>query len=308
MTDNAWSEDVRRRLAAALQSNAPAGAGTEPHLRAIINDLAANPGKLIRGRLVLATTSAHGIDDTTGLALATAVEYFHISSLLLDDLPCMDDAQTRRGLPCAHVVHGEASAILAALAFINRAYALVGVALLAQPAAIRLQAQACVDGCLGTAGLVGGQARDLRFAEGDRSARAVSHIGLAKTGALFWLGLLLPALLARPDRSEARTLEALCLYWGLAFQALDDLHDVLATSVAAGKTTGRDRKLARPNLALAIGVPATRRRIARLLSQAERSVRRLTSARAAWSYLDGFQHYFTALAAPVAGSARQLAA
>ena len=56
--------------------------------------------------------------------LAIALEYFHTASLLFDDLPCMDNASERRGVPCVHLAFGEAGAILAALALINRAYAL----------------------------------------------------------------------------------------------------------------------------------------------------------------------------------------
>lgn len=303
-----WSDCVRERLAAALLEHAPVGPHTDANLHAVITGIATQPGKLFRARLVLATTGAHGIDEAIGLPLATAVEYFHVASLLLDDLPCMDDAQLRRGQPCAHRVHGEATAILAALAFINRAYALIGFALIGQPAAIRLQVQACLDACLGSAGLVGGQAGDLRFASTDRSAREVCRVAMAKTGTMFWLGLILPALIAGPSRHEARALEALCLYWGLAFQALDDLHDVLATSVEAGKTTGRDRALVRPNLAVTIGVPRTRSRIQRLLGQADRKVNQLVQARPAWSYLEEFQRYFAAAAAPLAGKLREIAA
>lgn len=308
VANDAWSEEVRRQLCAALRGNAPAGADTERHLRTLITGTAANPGKLIRARLVVATLAAHGIDRSAQLPLATAVEYFHVASLLLDDLPCMDDAETRRGRPCAHRVHGEASAILAALAFINRAYALAGLALLRQPPGVRLQAQVCLDGCLGAAGLVGGQARDLRFADSDGSAREVGRIGLGKTAALFRLGLLLPALLARPSPDELRRIKALCVYWGLAFQALDDLHDLTATSVDAGKTTGRDRELIRPNLALAVGVPATRARVRRLLAHTGHCIERLTAARPQWSYLDQFQHYFASLAAPLAAASREIAA
>jgi len=218
-TPKIWSETVQQRLAAALIEHAPAGPQTESHLRVSINETAASPGKLFRARLVFATTKAHAIDETIGITLATAVEYFHVASLLLDDLPCMDDAETRRGRPCTHRVHGEATAILAALAFINRAYALVGFALVDQPAAIRLQMQSCLDAGLGSAGLVDGQARDLGFALSDRSSREVARIALAKTGAMLWLGLLFPAFLAAPSKREARALEALCLYWTLAFSA-----------------------------------------------------------------------------------------
>lgn len=306
--ESAWSEGTRARLVAALIDNAPTGALAEAHLQAAIAETVTRPGKLFRARLVFATTRAHGIDADTGLLLATAVEYFHLSSLLLDDLPCMDDAEMRRGHACVHRTHGEATAILAALAFINRAYALAGFALATQPGRVRMQAQACLDACLGTAGLVGGQARDLRFGASDRSAREVSRIALGKTGAMFWLGLLFPALLTAPGHAERRALEALCIYWSLAFQGLDDLHDVLTTSTDAGKTTGRDRALVRPNLAVALGVPAARRRIARLLTQAHREIKILAGMRPTWSYLQDFQTYFAGLAQDATGGATAAAA
>jgi len=305
---DAWSEEVREKITAALIEHAPTGPLAEAHLHIAITETVSRPGKLVRARLAFATLTAHGIEEETGLTLATAVEYFHLASLLLDDLPCMDNATTRRGLACVHRVHGEATAILAALAFINRAYALVGFALAHQPGAVRVQAQACLDACLGSAGLVGGQARDLRFAAGDRSASEVSRIALGKTGAMLWLGLLFPALLVAPARAERRALEALCIYWSLAFQALDDVQDVLATSVAAGKTTGRDRALNRPNLAVVLGLPAAQGRITRLLTQAERKLHLLIRVRPAWSYLEEFQRYFTEAATPVAGQAAVVAA
>lgn len=298
---DAWSGRARDRLVAALLEHAPTGPHAEAHLHAAVADVVRRPGKLLRARLVLAATGALGVDDDTGLTLATAVEYFHLASLLLDDLPCMDDAATRRGRACVHRVHGEATAILAALAFINRAYALAGFAIATRPGVVRMRAHACLDACLGSAGLVGGQARDLRFEGGERSAREVGRIALGKTGATFWLSLMLTALLAPPSSAELRALEALCAYWSLAYQALDDVQDVMATSVDSGKTAGRDRALARPNLALALGVPAARRRILRLLAQAEHRIGVLMRLRPAWSSLVPFQRYFLDVAAPVAG-------
>lgn len=278
-------------LAAALLDHAPSSARCEPHLRAALSHSVSHPGKLVRARLVAEAAVHHGLDLDDALALATAVEYFHTASLLLDDLPCMDDADTRRGLPCVHRLHGDATAILAALAFINRAYALVGLSLVHQPALVRLQVQVTLDACLGAAGLVGGQASDLRFAEGDRSPRAIAAIAAAKTGALFNLAVFLPALCALPDPAERLALKSLCLYWGLAFQTLDDLRDVLSTSVEAGKSTGRDRALVRPNLALALGVPAAHARLHRLVGLASALVHRLALAPAGrWAYLARFHH------------------
>lgn len=280
------------RLCAALIENSPAAAATDARLRGTLDFAAKTPGKLIRARLVLAAAGAHGFEPGPAERLACAVEYFHIASLMLDDLPCMDDADTRRGQPCAHRVYGEASTILGALAFINRAYALAGFAFAAYPAEIRMRATACLDACLGPAGLTGGQAADLSFAESDRSARAVSSIASRKTGALFWLAVYFPALLAAPSAGELRALKALCIYWGLAYQAADDLQDVLLNAFETGKTTGRDRALNRPNLAHAIGVDAAQARVGRLLGQARRAVGRLETVSPRWGYLGGFHREF----------------
>lgn len=280
------------RLRAALLENSPVSASADSRLRDVIVFAADNPGKLVRARLVLAAAEGHGLDPGAAERLACAVEYFHVASLILDDLPCMDDALTRRGRPCAHKLFGESSAILAALAFINRAYALAGFAFAAYPAEIRVRATACLDACLGPAGLLGGQAADLAFAGSDRSARAVSSVALRKTGSLFWLAVYFPALLAAPAPAELRALKALCVYWGLAYQAADDLQDALLSAFETGKTTGRDRALTRPNLAHALGAPAAEARIRRLIAQARGAVARLEASSPRWGYLGGFHREF----------------
>lgn len=179
-------------LADALREFAPVSRQLEPHLEAAVAQATTESGKLVRARLAHEAARVHGLGELEALQLACAVEYFHTASLLLDDLPCMDDAATRRGMPCVHKLHGEATAILAALALINRAYALLGFAFADQPVALRLQATACVDVFLGPSGLVGGQAADLRYGEGPGGARAISRIAAAKTGSLFWMAVRLP--------------------------------------------------------------------------------------------------------------------
>jgi geranylgeranyl diphosphate synthase, type II len=276
------------RIVRALREHAPVCGATEPHLREAIGDAAARPGGLVRARLVLVAAERHGLGQEAAEELACAVEYFHLASLILDDLPCMDDAATRRGHACTHRVHGEATAILTALAFINRAYALAHGAFAFLPAGIRLAAGACLDACLGTAGLVGGQALDLRFAETPRDLRTVGIVALRKTSALFWLAVVLPSLPSAPGPAEIRRLKAVCVYWGLAYQAADDLHDVLASPASSGKSTGRDRALHRPNLALAAGVPAARRRLTRLSRLAGEAVTALVHSSSRWDYLAAF--------------------
>lgn len=288
-------------LSGVLARHAPVGAHTEPHLRAVVADSVVYPGRRLRAQLVLAAAGAHGLSFAVAERLACAVEYYHLASLLLDDLPCMDDATLRRGRICPHHRHGEASVILAALAFINRAYALLGqVQVEASPSA-REAMQALLDTCLGVDGILGGQARDLRFAESDRSAREVARVAWGKTGALFRLAVQLPALLVAPVASERRALQRLCLYWSLAYQAADDLNDAMGAGLATGKAAHRDRALGRPNLALVLGVPAAQRRLGRLLGQAAGELARLGQANNRWGYLQEFhERCFFAPGSPAA--------
>lgn len=292
-------QSLRPHLAAALIEHAPRGAAIEPHLQAALNQAVANPGKLLRAQFVATAARHHGLAAGAALKLACAIEYFHTASLVLDDLPCMDDAWLRRGQPCIHRQHGEATAILTALALINRAYALVGDAFARSAVRLRAEVNACLDRCLGVAGLVGGQAWDLAFARTERSPRDISRIAALKTGALFELTILLPALLARPTPTERRALRCLCIYWGQVFQVADDLRDVLSSSHTEGKDTHRDATLQRPNLVHVLGLPHTRARLARLHRQSHQALAVLNAAPhpLRWSYLHAMANALSAATA-----------
>lgn len=291
---------ICRHLGAALFRHLPAAARSEPGLLAALRQGAEAPGKLVRGRLAYAGARRHGFSPARATELACALEYYHTASLLLDDLPCMDDAMIRRGQPCVHRRHGEATAILAALALINRAYALVHSAFAARPRGERARAAALLDRRLGLPGLVGGQAWDLAFGHTERSAALVSRIAAGKTGALLSLAVQLPALAAKPSAAERRALDSLCLYWGQAYQVADDLADLLA-GTAADKSPGRDRVLARPNLALALGLPRAAARLQRLHAQSTRALATLRrSGGARWDYLNAAQAALACRLAPEA--------
>jgi len=280
---------------AALWRHLGAGPDLEPGLRAALAWVVRAPGKGVRMQLVQATALRFGLPAAKAERLACAVEYFHLASLVLDDLPSMDDAHSRRGQPCVHRVHGEAAAILSALTLINRGYALTDESLAAAPARVRRAARGWVDRCLGLAGLVGGQARDLTFDPRTATARDVGRIAAAKTGALFALAVFLPAELGRPAPAERRALHALCVYWGQLYQLEDDVADALAAEAVAGKTTGRDRALGRPNLVHALGLPAARHRQRRLAALVRRALARLDALGG-----DRWQHMQAVFARPAA--------
>lgn len=236
----------------------------ESNLAGAVAHALENPGSMLRARICHRLSLDLGLSAETAVNLALSVELFHTASLLFDDLPCMDDASERRGAPCAHKTFGEGAAILASLALINRAYALLWKALESAPRANRAEASAFAERCLGVAGILNGQSCDLHFTSVQRTRSRVLRVAIGKTVSLIRLTLVLPATLAGSSPAERRLLSKLSVFWGLAYQVVDDLKDVLAAAKEVGKTTHRDDVLGRPNLALSEGPLRTSKLLARL--------------------------------------------
>jgi geranylgeranyl pyrophosphate synthase len=204
---------------------------------------ALGPGKRIRPVLTLAVAEMFGARDPEPVVdLGVAVELVHACSLVLDDLPAMDDAGLRRGRPTTHRAHGEAVALLAAFALLNRAYSLVA----AGARRLRLRHYTSEDlvqhlaEAIGTRGLIGGQTLDLASRPEQLDLERLEYIHSHKTGALFRAAAELGAMAADARREDFEAVSGFARNLGLAFQIEDDLLDVLATSDEAGKRTGQD--------------------------------------------------------------------
>ncbi len=262
---------------------------TESSLRGVVQSTLENPGSLARAMLAFRIAAYMGIASERGGEMAIAIEYFHTASLLLDDLPSMDDASERRGRTCAHLIYGEASTILGSLAFINQAYTLIWRYIAGLPRANVAVAAQTVSACLGAAGVVGGQALDLRFAQRQGGEGAVLKIAAAKTVPLIRLPLLLPALDGGADRAVLDGLDELATLWGLSYQILDDFKDEVMTMAETGKDTRVDLALGRPNLPQGTGHGHAMTRLSILLLEAEEVVATLQSRDVRWACLDEFQ-------------------
>lgn len=219
------------------------------------------PGKRLRPLLTLAAGEAFGAPPKPTLDLACAVEMVHASSLILDDLPVMDDAALRRGRPAVHLAFGEASALLAAVGLLNAAYETVGRA----AGCLVLERRRGVDlicalaAAVGPDGMIGGQALDLgRPAPDGRRARrrgapeaavppslaagrSIDWVHRAKTGSLFVAACRLGALAGDAGATEAAPVIEFAEHLGLAFQIRDDLLDALGTVGELGKDVDKDR-------------------------------------------------------------------
>jgi len=217
--------------------------GDSPAVAAAVDDALFAPAKRLRPVLALMVADVLRGDAASVLPAACTVELVHTASLILDDLPCMDDARTRRGRPACHVAHGEATALLAAFALLNRAYELLaegwpgGPDVAARAAIARDLARA-----VGPEGLIAGQAADVALTDRSFDFATLEFIHSRKTGALFTVSAGIGAAAARAGAAEQRAIRAYAKNLGLAFQVVDDLIDVEGQPAEAGKDLGKDAK------------------------------------------------------------------
>jgi geranylgeranyl pyrophosphate synthase len=273
----------------AFENRSPITKNIEPGLGSALRYLLANPGSMVRPQIVYRIASSYGISDQAATDLAIALEYFHTASLIFDDLPCMDNAKMRRGVPCVHVEFGESTAILAALAIINRAYGLTWRSLAGGKLHLREPALDYLEQHLGTQGLLNGQSLDLNYSRLPHTLDTTELVAQGKTVSLISLTLVLPAMIGGAPSRELQLLQRISTFWGLSYQIVDDLKDVLENSSNSGKTAARDESQDRPNMALAIGVGASINRLLRLLYLGDRNLKLLIELRPSLSFLREFR-------------------
>lgn len=261
------------RLRATALALLEVGPGVEPRLAGAVADTLARPGSLWRMQLAWLVARAEGFAQEPALDLAAGIEAFHVASLLFDDLPAMDDAETRRGAPCVHRVHGEAAAILAGLAFVHRGYARVWRALDESAPAVRRAARERVEECLGLAGILDGQARDLAPATDGLGTSDAAVRAAGKTVPLLRLALTLPAIVAGASAARERSLDRLASAWGLAYQILDDLGDLAGSDA--------DLAMGRANFAATVGFAPALARLDLELASARLAAEELVGERPA---------------------------
>ncbi len=225
-----------------------------------------SPGKRIRPLLVQLSYRAAGGDGDSSL-LACAPEVIHAYSLVHDDLPCMDDDDVRRGRPTVHKVFGNRVAILAGVAMIPLAARAVrhgAQALRLAPGTTSMILDVLLEAA-GAAGMIGGQLRDLTGEGIALSLAERESIHSAKTGALINASVRVGALAAGATEPQLSAFGSYGRAIGLAFQIMDDVLDVTATSSVMGKTTGRDAALGKSTYPALLGVDAARERASSLI-------------------------------------------
>jgi geranylgeranyl diphosphate synthase type II len=184
-------------------------------------------GKRLRPVLTLLGAQLFGGKPEIMMPAAVAGEFIHTSSLIFDDLPCMDNAPERRGKTSLHEKFGEGLAILVAIGFLNASYALVFVNHANLPERA-MQAHAEIIECIGASGMIGGQSVDLALAKGDTEVSSYEgeSVRNLKTSALMRLCLRVGAILAGASHIDLVTLSRFAELLGDAYQLSDDLIDL----------------------------------------------------------------------------------
>jgi geranylgeranyl diphosphate synthase type II len=252
-------EKMRASIDHRLRALIAQPAGVPEHLQLAMRHSLLAPAKRIRAALVLIAARHWQVPEQKALDSACAVEMVHTASLILDDLPCMDDALLRRGIPANHRVFSEATAILAAIGLLSRAFAVITEDERLQPEQ-KVRICKCLSIAVGPGGLVSGQELDLH-GNGERATPSgIERINAGKTGSLFAAAAEIGAILGGASDEGIEAMTGYGNSLGLAFQTLDDVLDAWGTEAIAGKDVRKD---GRPTLVSLLGLNDAKQRAQR---------------------------------------------
>lgn len=202
-------------------------------------------GKRLRPILFLATLEAFGKKSEDYLDFACGLEMIHTYSLIHDDLPAMDNDDLRRGKPTNHKVFGENFAILAGDGLLTHSFAkMLGLAAALPPSENErlLRAVHYVSLAAGLEGMLTGQVLDISAENKKISLEDLKYIHKYKTGALFSCAIVAAGILGGADEKELTALRSYADNFGVAFQIIDDILDVVGDEETLGKPVGSDEK------------------------------------------------------------------
>lgn len=226
-------------------------------------------GKRLRPILCLASCELAGGSLTQALPTACALEMIHTMSLIHDDLPAMDNDDFRRGKPTNHKVFGEDMAILAGDALLAYAFQYIAEKTESVPPEKILDVIVRLGRAVAATGLVGGQVVDLESEGKKISIETLEYIHAHKTGALLEVSVVSGAILAGADQDMVDRLTIFARDIGLAFQIIDDILDITATTDELGKTAGKDVKVAKATYPSIWGLEVSRQKADALILSAK---------------------------------------
>lgn len=211
-------------------------------------------GKRIRPALLMEFFRLCGGDPDKALNFAVAMEMIHTSSLIHDDLPCMDNDDLRRGKPSCHKAFSEDTALLAGDGLLLWAFSVAARS--DMPGDRVCKAIRCLADAAGANGMVGGQVCDLALEQGEKKITAddLRYIQRKKTGALIMASAEIGCILAGATEDQTEAAVKFADNIGLVFQIVDDILDVTGDEADLGKPIGSDASNNKPTWVTLMGV------------------------------------------------------
>lgn len=210
-----------------------------------------------------------------------AVEMIHTSSLVHDDLPCMDDDMMRRGKASTWAEYGEDIGVLTGDALMIYAMETASKAFAAAQDGEELarvgQAMEILARKTGPFGMIGGQTVDVELAGGPIPKDKLDFIYRLKTGALIEASMLIGAVLGGAADQDCRIVESLASKLGMAFQIQDDILDVEGSEASMGKPAGSDEKNQKTTYVTLEGLDKAKKEVERLSREAAEDLDKLGS-------------------------------
>jgi len=233
-----YAVSIRQRLESRLNHLLDGSSAIPENLTAAMEHALLAPGKRLRPLLLYLIAEPEPALEEAALDLSCAVEMVHTASLVLDDLPCMDDAHLRRDRPTTHVAFGQATAILSAIALLTRAFGVISE--LKVPASKRARLASILSAAVGHKGLVAGQEIDLNGRSTLLGVEDVENLNWLKTGTLFVASAEMGAVFRGMRLENILEVRRFARHLGLAFQTADDLLDAFGDAQEAGKDVNKD--------------------------------------------------------------------
>lgn len=235
-------------------------------------------GKRLRPFLTVEAARVFGVEEAHALRAGAAIELLHCYSLVHDDLPAMDDDDTRRGRPTVHRAYDEATAILAGDSLLTLAFEVMADERTHPSGAIRAELVVALARASGLGGMAGGQMLDLaaegRFGGGAAALGEdeIRRLQAMKTGALLAASVEIGALMGGAGATQREALLRYGKALGAAFQIADDILDVEASPEQLGKATAKDEGKGKGTLVSVLGLEGARRERDRLGEEAVASL------------------------------------
>lgn len=226
-------------------------------------------GKRLRPMLMLETYRMFGGKEVVIEPFMAAMEMIHTYSLVHDDLPALDNDDYRRGRKTAHIVYGEAMAILAGDGLLNYAYetAVKAFSMTERPEPV-IEALRILTQKPGIYGMIGGQTADVELTGKPLTDDALEYIYKNKTGALIEASMMIGACLAGADKESVVQVETLAGLVGRAFQIQDDILDIEGTEAELGKPLHSDEENGKVTYVTLHGLEEAKAEVERLSKEA----------------------------------------